>query len=176
LSDYATEITDVYVGYFRQVYGYCVYRLFLKDLAEDATSDVFLRLVEKYPSLRGKGSQEIRNWLYGTANNVVAGYFRDSQRRKKIAAELARQRRGGVTKSSLDQERLDWPVLYAAIGKLKQQHQEIITLRYFQGLEAAEIAQILGKKYSTVRVQLTRAVKKLRQELEKHFGGSYEEK
>lgn len=173
MGDYDTEINNIYSCYFRKVYGYCVYRLFLKDFAEDATSAVFLRLIEKYPSLRGKSSLEIRKWLYGTAKNIIAGYYRDSKHRKKIADELIHRVQGGITKNAFQQERLDWPELYTAIGKLKTKYQEIIILRYFQGFEIAELAQLFGEKNSTMRVRLTRAVKKLRKELEKSRGGLY---
>ncbi|KKL21561.1 hypothetical protein LCGC14_2444210, partial [marine sediment metagenome] len=80
------EILEVYGNSFREIYGYCAYRLFSRQLAEDAASAVFLRLVEQYPTLRGRSQQEIRNWLYGTASNVVARYLRDARRRKEIAA------------------------------------------------------------------------------------------
>jgi len=163
-------IVRVYEDSFREIFRYCAYRLFSKHLAEDATSAVFLRLVEQYPTLKGKGRRKIRSWLYGTASNVVARYLRNARRRRDILAELAREREGGPAAGPDGNGRLDWPLLYEAIGKLKRRQQEIIVMRYFQGLQTSAIAEALGMKDVTVRVQLSRAVRKLGSELEMPFG------
>jgi len=164
------EIVEVYGNSFREIYSYCAYRLFSKHLTEDATSAVFLRLVEQYPMLRGESRRKIRSWLYGTASNVVARYLRDDKRRKDILAELARESQSRLAAGPDDDGRLDWPVLYEAIGRLKRKQQEILVLRYFQGLQTSTIADVLGMKDVTVRVQLSRAVKRLGSELEIPFG------
>ena len=169
-NDSMDGIVGVYENSFREIFSYCAYRLFSKHLAEDATSAVFLRLVEQYPTLRGENKRKIRNWLYGTASNVVARYLRDAKRRRDILTELARERQSRLAAGSDGDGRLDWPVLYEAIGKLKRRQQEILVLRYFQGLQTSAIAEALGMKDVTVRVQLSRAVKRLGLELEIPFG------
>lgn len=168
-NDIRDEIADLYRTFFKAIFGYCAYRLFGKNLAEDATSSVFLRLAEEYPKLRGRSKTDIRNWLYGTAGNVVARYLADAQRQKAALSELAREREGASARPFEDSEKLDWPVLYEAIRKLKPRDQEVIALRYFQGFETSVIAKMTGTRHVAVRVRLSRAVKKLRQELEKPF-------
>ena len=172
MADPTNEIEAIYNSLFRKIFGYLVYRLFRKDLAEDAASAVFLKLVEHFPKLKGKSQVEIRNWLYGTASNVAAAFLRDDRRQLKIMTELANAKHGGWVVNSDQVGRLDWPVLYQAIGKLKQKHQDIIVLRYFQGLETSEIADVLGLGHVTVRVSLMRAIRKLRRKLGKPFGDS----
>lgn len=164
------EIVELYRAYIGEIFAYCVRRLASKQLAEDATSAVFLRLVEQYPVLKHKGRKRIRSWLYGTASNVIARFLRDASRCRDIAAELGRRRRSRFADDPEEHGHLDWPILYEAIGRLKRRHQEILVLRYFQGLETSAIAAALGMKHVTVRVQLSRAVKRLRRELEAAFG------
>lgn len=156
------DITRLYESYFRAIYSYCTYRLFTAGYAEDATSEVFLKLVERYPDFRNKTELEIKNWLYGTASNVVAAYLRDSRRRQKIAADLQTE---AVRVQNDDESTMNWPVLYKAISRLKQRDQDIVIMRYFQGLELAAVAEIVGVRYGTVRTRLSRAIRKLRQEL-----------
>ena len=163
------EIIQIYESCFRGIYNYCSYRLFRKDLAEEATSEVFVRLVEKYPTLLDRGKTGIRNWLYGTASNVIAKYLRDSKRLGQILKDLAREKRLSSVRNPKESDRLDCGILYNAISKLKLKDQGLIVLRYFEGLETAAIADILGVKHVSVRVRLSRAVNKLRQELEKPF-------
>lgn len=165
----ADDIADIYRSCFRQIYAYCAQRLFCKDLAEDAASAVFARLVEQYARLVGKSRLEIRNWLYGTASNVVARCLKDRQRRQLIADELAR--RAQVGERSVPGKHLDWPRLYEAIGRLRRRDQDIVIMRFFQGLKTAEVADTLGLRHVTVRVLLSRAIKKLKREL----GVAYEE-
>jgi len=168
--DTGREIADIYGRCFRGVYGYCAYRLYTRSLAEDATSTVFLKLVEKYPALRSKTQREIRNWLYGTASNVVASYLRDAARREKIAAALSRDRANLSAQDPRKGNRFDWPVLYEAMRQLTPEVQAIVALRYFEGLTTSEIAESLGLKHVTVRVRLSRAIKSLRERLERRLG------
>jgi len=168
-KDVSDEIADIYGRCFEGVFCYCAYRLFKKDIAEDAVSAGFLRLVEKYPTLRDKEPIKIRNWLYGTASNVVAGYLRDDRRRREICEELRREKEKLFTQGN-ENNSLDWPGLYEAVGKLKRKDQDVIALRYFQGLETASVAEAMGMKHVAARVRLSRAVKKLRRELGVSFG------
>lgn len=170
VSDHVdNRIAELYREFFRGVYGYCAYRLFKRDLAEDATSAVFLRLVEKYPALKTKSETEIRNWLYGTASNLVAKYLREAKYRRKIFAELARERESNIARTQVADDRPDWPEIYSAVTELKPQDQEIIALRFSQGFGTSAIAEILGMRHVTVRVRLSRALGRLKQGLdEKH--------
>ena len=163
------EIIQIYENCFRDIYSYCSYRLFRKDLAEEAASEVFVRLVEKFPTLLDRGKTGIRNWLYGTASNVISKYLRDSKRFGQILKDLVREKSLSSVHNPKESDRLDWEILYNAISKLKLKDQGFIILRYFEGLETAAIADMLGVKHVTVRVRLSRAVNRLRQELEKSF-------
>lgn len=168
MSDHIEDkIADLYREFFRGIYSYCAYRLFKKDLAEDATSAVFLRLVERYPTLRTKSESEIRSWLFGTASNVVAAYLREAKYKRDIFEELVRERESNLARNPAKDGRADWPLVYEAVAKLKPQDQAIIALRYSQGFETSAIANVLGMKPVTVRVRLSRAIKRLRQRLDR---------
>jgi len=113
---------------------------------------------------------KVRNWLYGTASNVVASYLKDAKRRKEIAAALLRDKENGLARDYDKGDRLDWPVLYEAMAELKPEVRNIVALRYFQGLQTSAIAELLGMKHVTVRVHISRAIKTLRKKLEKPLG------
>ena len=164
-SDNDAELAEVYGSSVREIYAYCLRRLFVTNLAEDATSAVFLRLVERYPSLKGKSRKAIRNWLYGTASNVIADFLRNARRQKQIGEALAGIGQGSSGQEPPGLERLDGPVLYAAIRELSERQQAIIVLRYFEGFETKAIAKVLGMAHVTVRVELLRTVAALRQKL-----------
>ena len=162
-------IERIYATSVKRIYGYCLRRLFRQDLAEDAASVVFVRLVERYREIQHRSERETLGWLYGTASNVVAGVLRDERRALEIQQTLARELEKKVARPSAD-EHPAWPAVFMAIGRLRQRQQDMLVLRFFQGLETSEIAAALGLKHSTVRVDLSRAVKALRQDLENACG------
>jgi RNA polymerase sigma factor (sigma-70 family) len=164
------EIVALYDAFFEEVYAYCAFRLYSKDLAEDATAAVFLRLVEKYEELNDRCRAGVRSWLYGTASNVVAKHLRDVRRRREIVTRLARERELCHSERPAAWGRSDWPVVHEAICRLSRPDQDIITMRYFGGLDSAAIAQALGIARITARVRLSRAIKGLRKQLGKAYG------
>ncbi len=151
---------EIYEVFYGRIYAYCLYRLFKKELAEDATSQVFLRFVEHFGSLQQCGKAEICQWLYRAASNLVSNQLRTASRRAEIAKEVARFNAARSERETF--HAMDWPVLYEAILRLKPEQQDVIVLRYFVGLEPAQIAQTLAMKPVTARVTLSRAIKKLR--------------
>lgn len=167
-SDHEGQIAELYGSFYDRIFGYCAKRLFRKDLAEDAAAEVFLLLAERYPLLRHRDSTSILYWLYGTASNVAARYLRDAARRREIASALAKSH--VASGKAPEYDRLDWPVLYEAMNRLSDKDQEVLTLRYFEGLETHEIASALGIRHVTARVRLSRAIRKLRRKVGKAFG------
>jgi RNA polymerase sigma-70 factor (ECF subfamily) len=163
----ATEngVVELFQAFFEEVRRYCVYRLFDKDLADDAALDVFLSLTDKWPKLKGRSQTAIRKWLYGTASNVAARYLRDASRQKRIVAELVRQRQERQDDVGVSDNRLDWPVVYEAISRLNPKDQSIVTLRYFLEYDNSEIAKALGMTRVGSRVRLHRAIRALRREM-----------
>lgn len=137
-------------------------------MALDVVSDVFLKLVEKYPCLRTKSDEEIRNWLYGTARNMMARHIKHMKRRMKLHDQLAKETISGKNHDWTSPA--DWPIMFTAISRLKPLFQDIIIMRFCQGMETLTIAEILGLNHNTLRVQLSRALALLRRELEKPFG------
>jgi len=154
----------LYELHYDRVLRFCVYRLFDKEIAEDVTSTIFLEVARRIRRFEGRTEQDFRNWLYAIAANQANAYIRKTSRRKKLLAQAARSMR--VSNSSDASSELDWPSLYAAILKLKPQHQTLITLRFFENLPYEQIAQILNVREATVRVRLHRVLGKLRKHLQ----------
>ncbi len=153
---------QLYEQFAERVYRYCLYRLFVPAVAQDVTSAVFLTVAQGVPGFRGKTLVQFRAWLYAIAANEVNIYIRRRRRRIKLL-EIAARERTRVRESSLHTtNNPDWPRLYEAILRLKPSYQNLITLRFFEGLRTDEIAEILDVKAGTVRVRLTRALGKLR--------------
>jgi RNA polymerase sigma-70 factor (ECF subfamily) len=85
----------LYRRHYDAVFKYCVHRLFHRHLAEDVTSEVFLKVVEKFHGFKG-GERQFRNWLYKIATNEVNNHLRRAARRSGLL-ERFRERSGRQT-------------------------------------------------------------------------------
>jgi len=151
----------LYRRHYDAVFSYCVHRLFERPSAEDVTSAVFLKVVEKLHSFKG-GERQFRNWLYKIATNAVNDHLRKSVRRnsllKSAGTHISNQ-------DSTDTSNENLALLKQAMFELKPKYQTIITLRFFENLKLTEIAETLGSSPGTVRSQLARALARLRKKL-----------
>ena len=134
-----------YPGIFR----YCFRRLFLRAVAEDVTSEVFLNVASKMPQFAGTTEEDFRCWVFRIATNEINAYMRQAKRRRMLLESAARN---GALPAAVDSqsrqsdiETLDWPVLYQAILSLKPRDQAIVVLRFFEQMSHEQIAGVLGK-------------------------------
>lgn len=72
--NYENTYEEITRRYYQAVYNYCQVRLKDEYAAEDCTQDVFLLLYRKMNKL--KLSENIRAWLYRTADNVIRNHRR----------------------------------------------------------------------------------------------------
>jgi len=165
----AGALAQVYELYYDRVYRFCVHRLYNRTTAEDITSSVFLTVARTIRDFKGCTERDFRSWLYAIAANQANAYIRKTTRRKRLMENALAARRACESDSD-PWSQLDWPALYAAIVKLKPEHQTIVTLRFFEGMEYDEIAQIVGARPGTVRVTLHRILRRLRENLHEDLG------
>lgn len=165
----AEALSQLYELYYERIFRFCVHRLFSKETAEDVTSVVFLKVAVGIRSFGGRTERDFRNWLYAIAANQANAYIRKSSRRQRLLEQAVRSIRASTDNGEDLSNKMDWPRLYAAIIKLKPEHQTIITLRFFENLKFEQIAEILDIREATVRVTLHRILKKLRKHLQASF-------
>jgi len=167
----AEALSQLYEKYYERIFRFCVHRLFSKEIAEDVTSTVFLKVAGGIRSFCGRSERDFRNWLYAIAANQANAYIRKTSRRKRLLAEAASSFTANTANSDENGSEPDWPTLYAAILKLKPEHQTIITLRFFENMEYEQIAKILNARKETLRVTVHRILGKLRKHLHTAFEG-----
>jgi RNA polymerase sigma-70 factor (ECF subfamily) len=157
---------QLYDACYPGVFRYCFRRLFVRTVAEDVTSEVFLRVASKMPQFGGTTEEDFRRWVFRIATNEVNAYVRQARRRGALLESAARSGALAAAVDSRSQqsdvETLDWPALYQAILSLKPRDQAIVVLRFFEQMSHEQIAGVLGERPATVRVGLSRALEKLR--------------
>lgn len=149
----------LYRKHYDAIFRYCAHRLFERAAAEDVTSQVFLKVVEKFGSFKGD-EKRFRNWLYKIATNAVNNHLRKTVRRDNLLERACEQVNGSAGDCQPSSEKL--AQLREAMLGLRPRYQAIIALRFFENLKLTEVAEILGSSPGTVRSQLARALADLR--------------
>lgn len=164
-------LTQLCEFYYRDVYSYIYYRVSNVQDAEDLTDDVFLKMVEAIRSCRARTERSFLAWLFRIAGNRVV----DFRRRQAVRNHLPLDEKHLPThagpeipvETKLTQERLQ-----QAIPKLTDEQQQVMILRFVEGLSNAETAQILGKSEGAIKSLQRRGLASLRHILEEGGGDS----
>ena len=154
-----TAFVQLYRRHYDAIFRYCAHRLFDRNIAEDVTSEVFLKMVENFHSFRGTEGQ-FGCWLYRIATNAVNQHLRRLNHHKNLLRVVREHVGSGTIDCEESPEKL--ALLKEAMLALKPRYQTIITLRFFENMKLIEIAGVLGSSPGTVRSQLSRALAKLR--------------
>ncbi|WP_300681104.1 sigma-70 family RNA polymerase sigma factor [Nocardioides sp.] len=128
--------------------------------AEDLLQGSLVRL------LASPGIAEAEN-PFGYAKKTIVNEFLDSRRRRD---RMLRIRRlvfaDGEISVSEESRYSDRDALIRAFSGLRPRERACVVLRYYEGYEDAEIAEVLGVARSTVRSLIFRALPRLRRALQ----------
>jgi RNA polymerase sigma-70 factor (ECF subfamily) len=159
---------EIYRRYVRRVFGLCRYMLSSTESAEDATSEVFLKLqrsIERYD-----GSIPFPRWLLLVAGNQCIDALRRRQRGRRVIVDVEDAMVLEASSSELSplgtvistEERTQ---VRDAIAHLPVNYRVPLVLRYYSELSYDEIAQQLGLQRNYVAALIFRAKQELRRKL-----------
>ena len=153
----------IYDQYLPRVFHFMCYKVGNIQVAEDLTATTFEKAWKSKDHFKNsKGT--IQSWLFGIARHVVADHYRrpDPEEGFDQLSQLHSDRNFIEDKT---QEKFAFEDIYQIIATFKEQHQELIALKYGAGLTNREIAEISGLSATNVGTILSRLVHKIRQEL-----------
>jgi RNA polymerase sigma-70 factor (ECF subfamily) len=164
---------QIYDRYLDTVFRYIYFRVSTRTLAEDLTSETFLRALRRIGSFTWQG-RDLGAWLVTIARNLVADHFKSGRYRLEVAtAEVLdadspdRGPEGSPETAVLDH--LTNTTLLTAVKRLNPEQQECIVLRFLQGFSVAETAQTMGKNEGAIKALQYRAVRSLARLLPEGF-------
>jgi RNA polymerase sigma-70 factor, ECF subfamily len=159
---------QLYDRYVDLVHRYIYYRVGSQALAEDLTSETFLRALRRITSYTSQGV-DIGAWFVTIARNLVADHYKSGRYRLEVQVQEVRDDRtlDGPEDEVLDS--LDHRMLLEAVTKLGSEQQECIVLRFMQGLSVSETALAMGKNEGAIKALQYRAVRSLSRLLPEGF-------
>jgi RNA polymerase sigma-70 factor (ECF subfamily) len=152
-------ISTLYRQHVQAIYRYVYYRVGDASIAEDLTAEVFLRAIEGLPDYEPRGVP-FAAWLYRIAHARVADHFRRQRRAETVALDESHP--SGEDSPLAKAERSSfYENLEAALRQLTLYQQQVIILKFIEGLSNAEVAQILNKTEGAVKSLQHRALNAL---------------
>lgn len=157
----SVAFAEIYDHYVDAVYRYLHYRTGDRTLAEDFTSETFVRALRRLDSLSFRG-RDPGAWLMTIARNIVLDHVKSSRYRMEVVtAEVDETRRVVDGPEDTVVSRLDSQRLLRHVRDLGHEQRECIVLRFLQDLSVSETAQVMGKKDGAIKALQHRALRRL---------------
>ena len=154
-----------------RIYGHALQCLRDPDDAADVTQETFLRLWRRGPDV---DDERLAAWLTRVVHNLCIDHTR--------RAQTVRNRLGRPDPTALDEltaspdarhtDNDERQEMLAALQTLPAETRSIMLMHYYQGLKLREIADLLGKNVSSLKVRIHRARKSLREVLDETASGN----
>jgi RNA polymerase sigma-70 factor (ECF subfamily) len=153
----------IFDSYYPVLYRYLYHHVHHRQIAEDLTAEVFTRLLEQLAD-GGGPERHLRAWLYRVAYNLVV----DESRRRVHRDHDPLDEQLAVVEGEVEAH-TEASVLRgharAALMALTPQQRSVIVLKFLQGCENREIAQILDTTIGAVKALQHRGLAAMQQHL-----------
>jgi RNA polymerase sigma-70 factor (ECF subfamily) len=153
----------LYERHLPAVYNRVRYRIPESDV-EDVTQEVFITALRSLKSF--KGDAQFSTWLRTLTNRRVADFYRNkevsetqSEPLRGEGAQLRMEQLKVASKNSISDDRI---FLRNAMNELPDHYQEILLLRYAEGLKFREIARTMGQSLEATKSLYRRAIDAMR--------------
>jgi RNA polymerase sigma-70 factor (ECF subfamily) len=152
----ADALAQIHDRYYGAIFRYIAFRLSDSELAEDLTSEVFVRFL--HATRRPDAPpNNLKGWLYSVAGHVVADYFRQQYRHpEQQLLDTAVSPEDDPADIAADH--MTWESVGAALTALTADQQQALALRFGDDLSIREAAQIMGKTEGSVKQLQARAI------------------
>jgi RNA polymerase sigma-70 factor (ECF subfamily) len=151
------SFAELYARFVRFVHGIVRARVATVDV-DDLVQDVFLTAMQRLPSLRDRAA--FGGWLAAIARN----HSTDHLRRVPVVEALPPS---SAARTTSDESLVEARAVMDVIRSLPEAYRDTLTLRLVEGMTGPEIAACSGLTEGSVRVNLHRGMKLLRERLER---------
>jgi len=162
----AAAFGELYDRFVDRVYRYLYFRTGRHAEAEDLTEQVFLKAWEAIGRYRWQGRPFLA-WLYRLAHNVHIDHVRSTRPTTSLSTEHRTLEVPSTTSMTEMARTLDADVIATALSQLTVEQQQVIVMKFIEGLDNEQIAQAMDRREGAIRALQMRALMSLRRVLEK---------
>lgn len=148
--------TKIYEDYHSKVLGYVVNQINDFHMAEDLTSDIFVKVYEKIDTF-DESKASLSTWIFTITRNKLIDYYRTRKVMVEVPETLTYEEDddGILTDEALDK-------LAVALENINDRDRKIIVEHYYQNKTLKEIAEDMGLSYVYVKILHQKALFKLK--------------
>ena len=161
MEEIRDNFSKIYDQYVTKIYRFIYLKVSSQEVAEDLSSEVFMRTWETYRS-ESTRIENIQAYLYQIARNIVADHYRT----RKIKIVSVEETVEIIDEADTLQDQalvsMEMDRVQKALATIQDDYQNLIIWRYLDELSVPEIAQITGKTEENVRVGIHRALQALK--------------
>src|SRR5688572_20022453 len=147
--------------YNKRIFNFLARMTMDRDVAEDLTQNVFLRLI-KYRNSYKEGSK-FQSWIYQVARNVFSDHYQSVKNKKADFVDV--EKMGDRMADNDESERMDEQekLLQRSMSMLSEEQRELLVLTRFQHMKYEEVAVMMDTTVANIKVKVHRAIGKLRE-------------
>ena len=153
------------------IFGYIAARMPERSLAEDLTSEVFLKMVEGIHKVRTNDEAGFAAWLLRIAQLTVDGYYRGREKQPLLVSltpirptseeDILATHYADDDPAQIAEIRDEWQSVVQAMNALTEEQRQVLVSRLLLGYDVATVARMLGKKENAVKALQFRALQSL---------------
>lgn len=142
----------LYLAHYAPILAHIFRRIGDPHASQDIAAETFIRAMNNISKYRDQGLS-FRHWLLRIATNETNRNLLRDRRRRHRERSVAWNKR--LPSEHADQETAE--DIGLALKSLSVEHQAVLALHYFEGLDVEQIARVLGTKPGTVKSRMSRA-------------------
>ncbi len=155
-------IGALYDQHHAALFRYLWARVGERQIAEELTGDVFMRMLAALPRYR-PSVVPFRAWLYRIAHNLLVDHYR--KEKADFPLQAAEGLNGAGDPASLVEQQLILERVHQVLATIDEQQQTVVALRFLSGLSLEETAAVLDKSESAVKALQHRGLVAMRRAL-----------
>jgi RNA polymerase sigma-70 factor (ECF subfamily) len=132
-----------------------------RDLAEDLTQNVFLRII-KYRTSYREGNK-FQSWIYQVARNVFSDHYQAHKNKFSDFVDVEKISDHMADREESEEQDEKEKILHRSMAKLTDEQRELLVLTRFQQMKYEEVAAIMDTTVANIKVKVHRAILKLRE-------------
>jgi RNA polymerase sigma factor (sigma-70 family) len=150
--------------YHKRLFNFLARMAMDRELAEDLTQNVFLRMIKYRKSFRT--GARFQSWIYQVARNVFSDHYQASKNKKthmdvdKIGPDSYRELQDDNDSKLMEEQEA---LLHRSLAMLNDEQRELLVLTRFQHMKYEEVAEVMDTTVANIKVKVHRAIAKLRE-------------
>jgi RNA polymerase sigma factor (sigma-70 family) len=155
------QATLLFERYNKRIFNFLARMTMDRELAEDLTQNVFLRII-KYRTSYREGNK-FQSWIYQVARNVFSDHYQAHKNKFSDFVDVEKISDHMADREESEEQDEKEKLLHRSLAKLNEEQRELLVLTRFQQMKYEEVAAIMDTTVANIKVKVHRAILKLRE-------------